>query len=327
MKNLISNFAAQLATATEIAGHTVLTASPEEIRNVVICGMGGSGIGGNIAAELAAPGSPVPITVVKDYFLPGFVNENTLFIASSYSGDTEETIHALEEATRKNAHIVCITSGGQVRAIAERSGLDLFLIPSGLPPRAALGYSLTQLLCALEFHRIIPGSYQKQINGAILLLSQEENNIIRSAKESALVLKDRIAVIYGTAGMESVALRFRQQINENSKALCWHHVFPELNHNEIQGWRIENEQLAVVIFRNGNDYIRTAKRIDVTAGILEHYSTPIIEIFSKGDSPLARTLYLIHWGDWVSYFIAEFKGLDTMDISVIRYLKSELAKL
>ena len=327
MKNLISNFTDQLQAAIRITEKHSLTLPQQEIRNVVICGMGGSGIAGNIAAEIAAQASPVPVVVVKDYFLPGFVNENTLAIISSYSGNTEETVNALGEAIKKQAHIVCITSGGRIRAIAEKSDLDIFLIPPGMPPRAALGYSLTQLLCILEFHHIIPGSFKKQLEGAIHLLRQEEANIIRSAKETAAVLKDRIPVIYGVAGMESVALRFRQQVNENSKALCWHHVFPELNHNEIQGWRVENEQLALVLLRNGNDYERTARRIDITADILGHYNMPIIEIYSRGNTPLERILYFIHWGDWVSFFIAELQGLDTMDIRVIRYLKAELAKL
>lgn len=327
MKNLISNFSAQLTDAIRIAEKVEFEIPKKAIRNAVICGMGGSGIGGSIAAELAATTSPVPIAVSKDYFLPHFVNSESLVIISSYSGDTEETVHALEEAVKSRALIVCITSGGKIRTTAEQLGLNLILIPSGMPPRAALGYSLTQLIYTLKFYGALPASTAKELGLAIDLLDREEANIIRSAKQTAQELKDKIAIIYGTASMEGVALRFRQQINENSKALCWHHVFPEMNHNEIQGWRVENDQLAVVLFRNGNDYLRTAKRIDITESILEHYNVPIIEIFSKGNSAIERMLYLIHWGDWVSYFIAELKGLDTMDIRVIHHLKKELAKI
>lgn len=327
MKKLISDFTRQLKNAGEIAEHVHLSSATHQINNVVICGMGGSGIGGNMAAEIAAPEAAIPIIINKDYFLPHFVSHNTLVIISSYSGDTEETIMALEEAFRKDAHIVCITSGGKVKELAQKMNLDLVLIPSGMPPRAAVGFSLVQLLNILSFHGIISKLYQKDLKKAIELIDTEENCIVRDAKETAEELDGKSLVIYSTAGMESVALRFRQQINENSKLLCRSNIFPELNHNELQGWREKNDNLEVVIFRNGTDYQRTSKRIDISEEIISHYDATIKEVYSKGDSILEHILYLVHWGDWVSYFLAQRKGIDTMDIKVITYLKTELAKV
>lgn len=327
MKELIVNFTKQLKEAVQIADHVDLSPASHEIANVVISGMGGSGIGGNMASEIAAPEATIPIIINKDYFLPHFVSHNTLVIISSYSGDTEETIMALEEAFRRDAHIVCITSGGKIKQLAEKKNLDLILIPSGLPPRAAVGYSLVQLLHILSFHGIISKLYTKDIKKAIDLLDAEEGHIVRDAKETAAELEGKGLVIYSTAGMESVALRFRQQVNENSKLLCWNNTFPELNHNELQGWREKNNKLAVVIFRNETDYLRTSKRIDISEEIISHYDASIKQVYSKGNSILERILYLVHWGDWVSYYLAERKGIDTMDIKVITYLKSELAKV
>lgn len=327
MKKLITDFTKQLKHAVEIAEHVHLSATTNRISNVLISGMGGSGIGGNMATEIANTEAEMPIIVNKDYFLPNFVSKNSLVIISSYSGDTEETVKALEEAITRNAHIVCITSGGKIKQLAKEHNLDIILVPTGMPPRAALGFSLVQLLHILNFYGVISAKYKTSLTRAIELLDTEESNIVRDAKQTALELENKNIIIYGTAGMESVALRFRQQVNENSKRLCWHNVFPELNHNELQGWKEKNNKLAVVIFRNETDYLRNAKRIDISKEIISHYDATIKEVYSKGSSQLEHMLYLIHWGDWLSYFLAERKGIDTMDIKVINYLKSELAKV
>jgi glucose/mannose-6-phosphate isomerase len=327
MKKLISEFTKQIKHALEIAGLAKLTDFKTEMRNVVICGMGGSGIGGGIVAEAVASEIKIPLIISKDYFLPNYVSKNTLVIVSSYSGDTEETLKALDEAIVKDAKIVCITSGGKMADVATRKNIDLILIPKGMPPRAAIGYSLVQMLHILNFNYIISTDFKKNLLAAISLIDTEEKNIIRDAKETANKLSGKFPIIYSTAGIESVAIRFRQQLNENAKLLCSHNVFPELNHNELQGWKQKNNNIAVLIFRNGTDYQRTAKRIDISSDIISNYDAVIKEVYSKGNSLLEQILYLVHWGDWVSYFLAEMKGIDTMDIRVITYLKSELAKV
>ena len=149
MKTLIENFPTQLTEAIRIGENAKLTASKRKISNVLICGLGGSGIGGTIVSELVAQETNVPITISKGYFIPKFVNEKTLVIISSYSGNTEETLSCLNQALKKKSKIVCITSGGKVAEIAKKKKLDLIVVPDGMPPRACLGYSLTQLLFIL----------------------------------------------------------------------------------------------------------------------------------------------------------------------------------
>lgn len=327
MKKLISNFTNQLKHALEITQYTELSLFKKEIKNVVICGMGGSGIGGNIVSEAIASKVTIPIIVNKDYSLPNFTGKHSLVIISSYSGDTEETVKAFEEAIERDSKIVCISTGGKIAEIAKQKKIDLIIIPKGMPPRAAIAYSVVQLLHILNFHAIISYSFKNNLLAAIELLDAEENNIIRDAKETAKLISDKLPIIYGVAGMESVALRFRNQLNENAKMLCWHNVFPELNHNELQGWTENERDIAVIVLRNDNDTFRTAKRIDITNEIISHHDVTLKEVYSKGNTPLERILYLIHWGDWVSYYIAEIKEIDPMDIQTITYLKKELAKV
>lgn len=327
MKKLISNFTNQLKHALEITQYTELSLFKKEIKNVVICGMGGSGIGGNIVSEAIASKVTIPIIVNKDYSLPNFTGKHSLVIISSYSGDTEETVKAFEEAIERDSKIVCISTGGKIAEIAKQKKIDLIIIPKGMPPRAAIAYSVVQLLHILNFHAIISYSFKNNLLAAIELLDAEENNIIRDAKETAKLISDKLPIIYGVAGMESVALRFRNQLNENAKMLCWHNVFPELNHNELQGWTENERDIAVIVLRNDNDTFRTAKRIDITSEIIRHHDVTLKEVYSKGNTPLERILYLIHWGDWVSYYIAEIKEIDPMDIQTITYLKKELAKV
>lgn len=325
MDKLIEKFTKQLSEAMEIGRKAALTPQHHDIRNVVVAGMGGSGIGGNLVSELVLGKMKVPMLVCKDYFLPEFVNEHTLLIISSYSGNTEETIHALEEGINRMSKIVCITSGGSVKTIAEKAGLDCILIPGGMPPRACLSYSFIQQLYVLFHYRLIDLGFEEGIKDAIKLLDKQENRIQKEAKRVAKKLNKKIPVIYSCAGMESIAVRFRQQLNENSKTLAWHHVIPEMNHNELVGWRTKGKY-AVVFLRNETDYERNQTRIKIAKEVIENYTKTIIEINSKGDSLMERALYLIHLTDWVSYFLAEMREMDATEVKVIDYLKAELTK-
>ncbi len=149
----------------------------------------------------------------------------------------------------------------------------------------------------------------------------------KNDKKVAEILHDKFPIIYAESSFEGVCIRFRQQINENSKKLCWHHVIPEMNHNELVGWTTKNDDLAVVLFRNDNDYFRTQKRMEVNKTVFEKFTSTIIEIHSKGNSQLEKAMYLLHLGDWVSYLLAEKKGIDVTEVDVITYLKDELAKI
>lgn len=327
MKNLIAAFSQHLREALEIGEKAELRPSSNSVNNVIVTGLGGSGIGGKIVAQLVEGESTVPIAVNNDYFLPAYVNENSLVIVSSYSGNTEETLSAMHVALEKKAQVCCITSGGKVVELARDRKLNHIIIPGGMPPRAAFGYSFTQLFFVLNHYGIIGGGYKEEIEKGIHLLEKEEKAIQQEAKEIADKLHNKLPIIYSAGPYEGVGIRFRQQINENAKMLAWHHVFPELNHNELVGWRTENQDLAVIIIRNTTDYDRIQRRIEVSKEIFNRYTNTIIELKSKGNSDMERSLYLIHLGDWTSCYLAEKKGIDPVEVNVIDYLKGELAKL
>ena len=158
------------------------------------------------------------------------------------------------------------------------------------------------------------------------LLAKEKENIKAEAMQIAKKLNGQLTVIYSLGTCEGVSVRFRQQINENSKALCWHHVFPEMNHNELVGWTTENKSLTVLTFHTSFDYKRTQKRYEVCKPIFQKYAKEVIDITAKGDSKLEQFYYLIHMGDWISCYIADIRGIDAVEVNVIDHLKKELSK-
>ncbi|MCB9190171.1 MAG: bifunctional phosphoglucose/phosphomannose isomerase [Flavobacteriales bacterium] len=327
MKELIKDFTNQIAHAIVIGNAYEPSDWNANISNVLISGLGGSGIGGTIAAEVVASEAHVPIVTNNGYFIPNFVSINTLFLACSYSGNTEETISAAKLAHEEGAKIVVISSGGKLKEMADELGWDFIGIPGGQPPRASFGLSFPEVLYGLHAHGIISKKFEKELEAAINLLDDNESAIQEEAKQVTEKLFGKIPVIYAADGFGGVATRFRQQINENSKMLCWHHVIPEMNHNELVGWRDKNEDLAVIIFRNETDFKNIQARMEINKGTFAEYTSTTIEVWSKGTSDLQRALYLIHLGDWVSFFLGEKKGVDITEVKVIDHLKGELAKL
>jgi glucose/mannose-6-phosphate isomerase len=256
MDELIQAFPAQLKRAIEIGEKSKIGKPKFPIRNILISGLGGSGIGGTILSNVLRDDISVPIIVNKEYQIPAFVNENTLVIISSYSGGTEETLSALMQAFQQNAQIICITSGGLVQQYAETNDIDYVLIDGGSPPRAAFGQSFVQLLYILHKQNLLEDGFKQYLQSSIELVETEEESIKEKAKKIAERLNGKTPVIYSDAKFEGVCIRFRQQINENSKMLCWHHVVPEMNHNELVGWREKNENIAVIFLRNNNDFVK-----------------------------------------------------------------------
>ena len=325
MKKLVQAFTNHLKTAIDIA-EGFQSQNSTSVNNVIVLGMGGSGIGGSIAAQVLSDELEVPVLSCKDYMIPAFVSENTLVIASSYSGNTEETLSALDEAGKKTKNIVCICSGGKIKTIAEEKGYGSIVIPDGIPPRAAFGYSFPQLFAIFNSYGLINWNLRSAFEESISLLIENVASIRSEAQSVAERIKDKISIIYAESAYEGVCIRFRQQLNENSKKLCWHHVYPEMNHNELVGWRNDASDKAVLMLRNDNDHRQNQKRMDLSKEIYGKYNPDIIEIFSKGKNKLERTLYLIHLCDWISIYIAEMNGTDPVEIEVINYFKSELAK-
>lgn len=325
MKELVQNFTQQLRDAKKIADKAVVSQNIN-IKNIIVSGLGGSGIGGTILSELIADSCTVPVLINKDYFLPAFVNEETLVIISSYSGNTEETLNAMQQAIAKKAQIACVTSGGKILELARHHQLDFIEIPGGMPPRSCIGYSLLQLIKICVAKGFADKSLFDNLEKAIELLDRENGEIKTEAALIAKKIYNKFPLLYSVGNCEGVVVRFRQQINENGKILCGHHAFPEMNHNELVGWTTKNENLVVIAFHTTFDYARTTKRYEVCKPLFEKYSSGVIDITAKGQSKLEQFLYLINIGDWISCYIADLRGIDPVEVKVIDHLKAELAK-
>lgn len=325
MQRFVSAFTKQLQEAIEIGKSTQLSPTNKAIQNIVISGLGGSGIGGKIVAQLTEKQLSVPVVINNNYALPNFANENTLVIISSYSGNTEETVSALKEAINKGCEIACITSGGEIEALAKENNINVIIVPGGNPPRAMLTYSLVQQFFILNNYGLINNSFLTEIENSIQLLNNNEEAIKNEAKEAAEKINGKILAIYADSGYEGVTVRFKQQINENSKVLCWNHVIPEMNHNELVGWAGGSNEYAAIFLRNNNDFERNQVRMEVSKDIISKHTNTVIEIYSKGTSKIERTLYLILLTDWVSVFLADLRGVDSIEVDVITGLKNKLS--
>lgn len=327
MKNYIRTFPNQLREAISIGQSVQLNPAKNKIQNVLICGIGGSGIGGTIASKLVSKNATIPVLINNEYTIPSFVNQNTLVIVSSYSGNTEETLSAVYQALEQKAEIACITSGGEVLEIAKNNNLNVIQIPGGNPPRACLGYSFVQQLFLLQHYQIISDSFVSEVLASIELLESENTNILKLAEDLAKNLVGKIPVIYSSDNYDAVAVRFCQQLNENSKNLCWHNKLPELNHNEIVGWTEKNNQLAVVFIKCEHDFYRTKKRMEITKDVVQQYAGGVYEIDAVGNSAIERCMYLINLTDWVSVILADLKNVDSIEINAINALKEKLSDL
>jgi len=327
MDKLIGDFTAQLKESLEIGKNLNLHTSDKKYKNILACGLGGSGIGANLVRDLVGNQLNIPMIVNKNYFIPGFVDEDTFVLLNSYSGNTEETIESLQKVEQYNCKITCVTSGGKLAAAATSKGYDLVSMPAEKPsPRACLGYSFILQLFTLHKHGFVNDDFIQQIEGSIQLLDEQSEAIKTKAKSIADILHNKIAVLYAPDQYESVAVRWRQQINENGKLLCWHHIIPEMNHNELVGWRTERDDLAVIFFDFENVYERIKTRKSINKDITQKYTPHIIELDAVGKNKMEQMLHMIHLGDWVSFYIAELRGVDAVEVDVIDYLKSELAK-
>ena len=327
MNDYINDFSNHLREAIEIANNTTLSPYTKEIRNILICGLGGSGIGGTIVSDIISSKVNIPIAATKDYSIPNFVNEHTLVIANSYSGNTEETLYALEKCQARGAEIAVITSGGKLKTTAEENKYNKIIIPGNQPPRAMFGYAFTELFFMLNHYGIIDDSFKSDFDKVINLIDTEKADIQKQAMNLAKKMYKQTPVIYVAKGFEGVAVRFRQQLNENSKMLGWHNVVPEMNHNELLGWRTNVDDLAVVYFRNKCDYDRNQIRMDINKKVISKFTSNITEIWSKGDSLIENSLYHISVGDWTSWYLSEMNNVDAIEIDVIDFLKGELAKI
>jgi len=328
MDQLIQRFPEQLVEAMQIGEAAEINKHNKPINKVYVAGLGGSGIGANFVQEFIRETCPIPYTVGKGYSIPKFVDQNTLAICSSYSGNTEETINSFNQMLETGAKIVIISSGGKLIKEAQERGFDYIKVPDNWPsPRACLGYSVIQQLYVMNQLEFINDDFKIHLRSAIDMIKYDLEDIQAAAKKVANKIYDKIPVIYTTDRMESVAVRLRQQINENAKMLCWHHVIPEMNHNELVGWTEPHPNMAVIYLRNHDDFKRNQVRMEINQKIIIKHTETIIDIFSKGGTLIEKAFYLVHLGDWISWYLSELKEVDAIEVNVIDYLKSELKKI
>lgn len=311
---------------TDFGARTFPRFTPESI---VVAGMGGSAIGGDITYSLLREELPVPFYVLRDYNLPAFVNRKTLFFAVSYSGNTEETLSAYKEAKTREARCIVISSGGRLQEIA---GDDVFIpLPPNMPPRFAFPFIFVPILRSLESMGIVKKRNDwgetiellKKLREDFSPFTPSQDN---EAKRLAYSLKGKLPLIYASSPLLfGVALRWKTQINENAKAHAYVDFFSELHHNEIMAWEAKDKvaNFVVVLLRDKGENDRIKKRIEITKELLEG-KTDIYEVWTKGESKLARVFSLLYLGDFLSLYLAILYRFDPQEIDSINYIKNKL---
>ncbi len=324
----------QCARAWEL-GQAAALPKADRVDGVVVTGLGGSAIGGDLLRTYAAAVASVPVAVNRDYVLPRHVGPHTLVFAVSYSGNTEETLSAYREAREKGAPVVAITTGGRLGALAGEDGVPLIVVPAGLAPRAATGYLFLPMLSLLSRLGLI-APVEEEVAEMVAVLTELRSRLEpgvpapeNPAKTLAWELLGNVPVVWGASGTtEVVAQRWKGQFNENAKIAAYWNAFPELNHNEIVGFehpRQVLDHLYLVILRDPDDHPRVKKRMAITADLVRHRVSGLKEIEAAGRSRLARMYSLIYIGDYTSVYLAFLYGVDPGPVRVIDYLKQAMA--
>ncbi|MBS3061032.1 MAG: bifunctional phosphoglucose/phosphomannose isomerase [Candidatus Diapherotrites archaeon] len=315
--NLIELFPEQLVEADAIAQKKTFKLD-RPVSNVVICGMGGSGIGGKLVQNLTKSTATVPITTHGDYSLPGFVNEHSLVCCVSYSGNTEEILSAYKEAKKRNCQVLSITSGGKLLEW-DKTAIQ---VPAGYPPRAALAFLFVPLLHALSQSKLVP-DYSISLKQSIVSLHKNQSKLQKTAQKIVKQIGKKMPIIYGTALFSDAAYRFTTEFNENAKVLAHYHVIPEHNHNEISA--IPNTKNAFyILLREQNEPAQIQKRFEFVKKLIK--TKNFHEEKFNGESALENLLTAIHLAAWTTYYLAIQHKQDPNAIPLITQLRKELAK-
>lgn len=312
----------------------------EGIRQIVVAGMGGSALAAELVKSWLSDRLPVPMVIVRDYGLPAFVGPDTLVVASSYSGNTEETLAALERAEELKAKIVVMASGGKLLEEARAKGHGRrpllpeghphFDLPAGIQPRMAVWYGVRAWVELLEDAGIVEGA-TSELEAAVDWLVDEVKawtadvpTVDNAAKQIANELLGHPVVVYGGPVLATTAMKWKIDFNENAKHLAFYNYLPEFNHNEFQGWaHPEQSGLKVVELRSDLDHPQVQKRFDVTNRLLSDRFAPI-EVQAKGETKLEQMLWVQLLGDFVSAYLAFLNGIDPTPVDMVEKLKQEL---
>jgi glucose/mannose-6-phosphate isomerase len=342
MLALAGGLGRQLRTGFEAAAALVSAPQDEarsslpptsDVTGVVVCGMGGSGIAGDVVRSLMAGSAQVPVAGCKGYILPGSCGPGTLVVAVSYSGNTEETLAAYEAAVARGCAVVSISAGGALAERAARTASPHVTVPSDVPmPRAAVGYLAGAALGVVDAI-VGAGTLSDELEPTVALLDDlaarlgpDRPLLDNEAKELALWLAGRIPVVWGSEGLaEAAALRWKNQLNENAKIPAFSSLLPELDHNEIEGWgATSGVPFGLIVLRHGAEHPRIADRVDASLGAIGASALSVRQVGAEGSSPLANLFSLMMKADFASIYLAALRGVDPTPVPVLTGLKERL---
>jgi glucose/mannose-6-phosphate isomerase len=333
MLELVAGMGAQLGEGLAVGRTARGLPAAEGLGSIAVCGMGGSGIAGDVLRASFADRLPIPLVTVKGYGLPAFCGSDTLVLAVSYSGETEETLAAYARAVAAGCRTIAVSSGGQLAELAGADRVAHVTIPGHVPaPRGALGYLVGAAAGVLEAVGLLPEA-GAEVEGASATLEALSSELVpdrpigaNRAKSLAAWLHGRIPVVWGSEGVtEAAALRWKTQLNENAKLPAFHAVLPELDHNEIEGWTDEaGGPFALVVLRHAREHPRIARRVQATLEAMGGSGPESREVWGAGSTPVEILLSLVMLGDFVSTYLAILRGVDPMPVRVLSELKQRL---
>jgi glucose/mannose-6-phosphate isomerase len=306
----------------------------DDIENVVVLGMGGSGIAGDVVREVAGPFMPVPVVVHKGYGMPNFISDNSLVFAVSFSGNTEETLEAVGEAAAAGGHIVAVSQGGELRAMAEEWGAPHLALADGIPmPRAGIGAVSIPPLLVLEQVGLFPGA-SSWIDAAVAQLQKRRDELVTDsnpARDLARRIGRELPIVYGGGGLGSAAaLRLKNQFNENAKVPSFWNQLPELCHNELCGWGqhgdVTRQVFRLVNLRHDFEHPQIIRRFELVNEMVDEVVSEIEEIRAEGEGALAQLFDLVIYGDFVSLYLAYAADVDPGPVAVLDWMKERLVE-
>ena len=324
MYQILKNFPNSIQAAIDLVKKYPINFTKHPIQNVLIAGMGSSGIAGNLVKNWVSDKLPIPLYINQDYILPNYVNDKTLLIIISHSGNTRELIENFKEGMKRQASMVLITSGGVLQEMARTYDKCIFFLPIHLPPRASIEYTLLYILYILQNHCLLDWDYITEFQQAKELILINQLSIQQKAKEVAIKINNTIPIIYSFCSYEAVATRLRHQLNENSKQLCWHHCLPELTHNEVVGWESTYDNISVICFNTYTENEKLKLQQKLIQEILAQKATNFILLPTQGTTHIVQSLYFIQLSDWISFYLAQEKGVDPMEVKYIKQIKADL---
>ncbi len=304
-----------------------------DVKTIVVAAMGGSALGAEFFRTWLADRLPLPVVIVRDYALPAYVGPDTLVICSSYSGNTEETLSALADAERRGAKIVIFTAGGKLLQAAQEKGYPHFQIPGGLQPRLAILYGTRALAQLLQSAGLVKGIVTELEAGAQWASGQvgqwgpETATADNRAKQIAMELEGHAVVVYGGTVLSLPAMKWKIDINENSKGLAFYNYIPEFSHNEFLGWSQAQraDAFKVVMLTSSLDHPQILKRFEISPRLVSETMPAPVVVAAEGSNRLEHMLHVLLLGDFVSAYFAFLKGLDPTPVELIEKMKAELA--